>query len=292
MPVLTYANLDYLHKVTAFLTACRARDPLGGMWDVGDLHWWWRDDLYSDPATQRFWEEDGEVFGFLLLSEDYAAFDYEFLPGLAESEGAKALFEEGLVWLEKLKKHGEEVAPSFYVRDDHHAFRGLARANGFKESGEAYIQAVQTLSGELSAVQLPAGFTVRPLEERDLTEGRPPVMRLSAPRFGRVVETPSYRRELHFVVVAHDGQVAAECICWWDRTNAIGVFEPVETAEVFRRRGLGKVLMREGLNRLSARGVRLAKVSYAKSNLAAARLYASVGFHRVFARDVYTRSDG
>lgn len=260
------------------------------MWDVGDLHWWWRDDLYSDPTMQRFWGEDGKVFGFLLLSEDYAAFDYEFLPGLEESEGAKALFEEGLVWLEKLKKRGKEVAPSFYVRDDHHAFKELARANGFKESGEAYVQTVQTLSKELTAVQLPKGFSVRPLEESDLTEGRPSVMRLSGPRFRRVVETPSYRRDLHLVVVA-DGQVAAECICWWDQTNAIGVFEPVKTAEAFRRQGLGKVLMREGLNQLSSRGVWLAKVSYAKSNLAAARLYASVGFQRVFERDVYTWND-
>ena len=47
-----YSDYDYLEKVTDFLVACRREDPLGGMWDAGDLQWWWREDLYGDPANQ------------------------------------------------------------------------------------------------------------------------------------------------------------------------------------------------------------------------------------------------
>ena len=291
MTFTTYANRDYLQKVTAFLSECRSRDPAGGIWDVGDLHWWWRDDLYGNAEMQRFWEDDGETLGVLLLAEDYATFDYEFLPGLEESDGAQALLREGIGWLEDLKQRRQEAAPSFYVRTGHHRLRSLAGASGFKASGEAYVQTVQRLTQALPAVELPEGFSVRPLDECDFTEGKPPVLELSAPRFRRVTETPSYRRELHLVVTSPGGQVAAECICWWDRVNAIGVFEPVAVAEAFRRRGLGKALLFSGLHQFAVRGVKLAKVTHAKSSVAATRLYASSGFRWAFDRDIFVQSE-
>src|SRR5712691_12384599 len=63
-----YGDVAYLHKVTEFITACRQEDPLAGMWDVGDLQWWWRDDEYTDPTMQMFWEDhQGTIGGVVLL---------------------------------------------------------------------------------------------------------------------------------------------------------------------------------------------------------------------------------
>lgn len=287
MQLLPYAGRGYLERVTTFLSACRSRAPLAGMWDVADLHWWWRDDAYREPSKQLFWEEDDQTLGMLLLSDSFATFDYEVMPGYETSAGASALFAEGLVWLGRLEQSAAE--PSFFVRDDHLAFQTLAHDAGFHASGATYVQTVQDLHGARWEAQVPEGFVVRPLKEADLVEGRPPVLRISAARFERVTQTPSYRRDFHLVVVSSRGDVAAECICWWDEANAIGVFEPVETAEAYRRRGVGKALLQEGVRRLAERGVRWAKVSHNNDNPAAARLYASVGFTPLFERKVFTR---
>lgn len=88
MQLTPYAGQSYLKKVTAFMSACRSRAPLAGMWDVGDLHWWWRDDAYGEPSKQLFWEEDGQTLGMLLLSDSFATFDYEVIPGYGTSAGA------------------------------------------------------------------------------------------------------------------------------------------------------------------------------------------------------------
>lgn len=197
------------------------------------------------------------------------------------------MFGEGLAWLESLKLSTAE--PSFFVHDDHLVFKTLAYEAGFHDSGTAYVQTVQDLRGATLDAQAPTEFVVRPLEDADLVDGGPPVLRISAARFERVTRTPSYLRDFHLVAVSSRGDMAAECICWWDEVNAIGVFEPVETAEAYRRRGLGNSLMREGLRRFAERGVRWAKVSHDKSNLAAAKLYASVGFTPFFERKVYTK---
>jgi mycothiol synthase len=47
----------------------------------------------------------------------------------------------------------------------------------------------------------------------------------------------------------------------------------------FRKRGLGKVVLCEGLRRMKARGMTSAMVCVAYDNAAAHKLYASVGFY-------------
>ena len=60
--------------------------------------------------------------------------------------------------------------------------------------------------------------------------------------------------------------------------NLVGLFEPVETDEGFRRRGLARAVMTEGLHRMRAAGMRTARVEHDITNAAAAALYESLGF--------------
>lgn len=278
MPFKTYADLEYLHKATALLTTCRARDPLAGLWDLGDLHWWWRSDLYDNPSQQRFWEGRDGPLGMLLLSEHHATFNYEIMPGFEDYADARALFSEGLAWLERFELLDTPVRPSFYVRSTHGVFQTLAREAGFYDSGHSRVQSYQRLATRPATVPLPAGFSVRPLADADLLRGCSPVLPLSAASLARVRRTPSYRPELHLVVVAREGEVAAECICWWDEENGIGVIEPLEIARAFMRRGLAKGFIARGLSLLAEREVRLVKISYNKRHQAAGKLGASLGF--------------
>ncbi len=275
MPFKVSAGDESFGKASTFLAACRERDPLTGLWEVGTLHWW-RDET-DDSSLQRFWEGRDETLGMLALSERYATFDYQVLPGLETRPEAQALFSEGLAWLERFELLGAPAKPSFYLHNAPETFRTLAQEAGFFESGSSRVRSYRQLTDQPPAAASPPGVTVRPLEDADLLKGRPPLMHLSTREFNHLRGSPLYDPELHLVVVS-GGEVAAECVCWYDAAARAAMFEPVTVAKAFLRRGLARDLMVEGLNRLAERDVPLVKVSYDKHQRAAGRLYASLGF--------------
>jgi ribosomal-protein-alanine N-acetyltransferase len=60
----------------------------------------------------------------------------------------------------------------------------------------------------------------------------------------------------------------------------------------FRRRGVGRFLLAEGLREAHRRGARLATLEVRPSNLAARRLYASLGFVETGRRPGYYQAEG
>jgi len=100
-------------------------------------------------------------------------------------------------------------------------------------------------------------------------------------RFARFMRSPAYAPERDVVAAAPDGRIAAFCITWTDPRNRIGLFEPVGTHPDFQRKGLGKAVMCEALQRLKAAGMQHAVLCTGEDNPAAVRLYESVGFRVV-----------
>jgi GNAT superfamily N-acetyltransferase len=64
-----------------------------------------------------------------------------------------------------------------------------------------------------------------------------------------VRETPTYRSDLHILVQAPDGTMAASTIMWLDEANQTAEFEPVGTHPDYRRRGLGHAMLLDGMHR-------------------------------------------
>lgn len=287
MPFKVYAGDESFGKASTFLAACRERDPLAGLWEVGTLHWW-RDETHTHSSLQRFWEGRGETLGMLALSERYASFDYQVLPGLETRPEAQALFSEGLAWLERFELLGAPAKPSFYLHSAPETFRTLAQEAGFFESGGSRVRSYRQLTDQPPAAASPPGLTVRSLKDADLLKGCPPLMQLSARDFNHLKGSPLYDPELHLVVMSR-GEVAAECVCWYDETAHAAMFEPVAVAKAFLRRGLARDLMVEGLNRLAERDVPLVKVSHDKHQRAAGRLYASLGFGASVERKLFVQ---
>jgi ribosomal protein S18 acetylase RimI-like enzyme len=92
------------------------------------------------------------------------------------------------------------------------------------------------------------------------------------------MQSPTYRPELDLVVIG-PGEAFATCtIIWFDEQNRIGVFEPVGCHPQYRRRGLTKAMMFEGMRRLQALGAERAFVASAHDNAASNHLYESCGF--------------
>ena len=99
--------------------------------------------------------------------------------------------------------------------------------------------------------------------------------------------TPPYRGDLHVLVEAPDGTMAASAVMWLDEANRTVEFEPVGTHPDHRRRGLGHAMLLHGMERARAAGATHATVAClgAEGHRRARGLYYGVGF-REFSRDV------
>ena len=102
-----------------------------------------------------------------------------------------------------------------------------------------------------------------------------------------VRQTATYRSDLHVLVEAPDGTMAASTIMWLDEANRTAEFEPVGTHPGYRRRGLGAAMLRHGMRLAQAAGATHMTVAClgAPGHPAARGLYYGVGF-RPLSRDV------
>lgn len=109
----------------------------------------------------------------------------------------------------------------------------------------------------------------------------------TAASYDGVRRTPAYRGDLHVLVEAPDGTMAASAILWLDEVNKTVEFEPVGTHPGHRRRGLGRAMMLHGMHRARAAGALHATVAClgAPGHPKAKGLYLGVGF-RELSRDV------
>ncbi len=83
---------------------------------------------------------------------------------------------------------------------------------------------------------------------------------------------PNVDLELKVAVVAPDGNFVSYCGMWYDPKAGYAVVEPVATDPDYRRMGLGKAAVLEGLRRVGQRG---AKIAYVGSSQ---QFYYNIGF--------------
>jgi ribosomal protein S18 acetylase RimI-like enzyme len=96
--------------------------------------------------------------------------------------------------------------------------------------------------------------------------------------YARLMQMPGYHRDLDVVAVTPDGVIAAYVNGWIDPINRIGDFGPVGALPAYRRQGLTRAALLEGLRQMQAHGMNRVCISTGISNTPAIRLYESVGF--------------
>lgn len=126
------------------------------------------------------------------------------------------------------------------------------------------IQEVHTLSGSL-------------FSQKAQVEGEVMDWTVSVESLRKMRHAPIYRPELDLVIIGPEGTIAAFCSSWFDARNQVGFIEPVGTAELHRRRGLGKAILLEGFSRLQKLGATVVTLGHSVDNDAGNRLYDAVG---------------
>jgi mycothiol synthase len=292
-----YETEDDLQQMQRLLMEARARS---GDWrypHAGDLMWgFFMTACHLDLKEHvRLWLDDrGALIGYAVLGED-PSFDCQVLPGVA-GLGIEA---EALAWAEaRLAGLRREDAVRWsgglvaVARQDDAERIACLEGLGFRYRGEHdEVNMLRALDGPIPEPTPPSGFQVRAVagagEVADRAGAQREVWRpwsvgdVNDDDYAALMRLPGYHRDLDVVTVAPDGAIAAYVNGWMDPVNRIGDFGPVGARPEYRRCGLTRAALLEGLRRMQARGMDRVCISTGVLNTPALRLYESIGFRIV-----------
>lgn len=259
------------------------------IWEYARTH-----PAFDEAATDRIglWEAHGSIVGFVT---------YELRLGEAFfncARGFDALKPEMLAHAEHaLAAPGEDGVRELrcFVPDFDADLRALVEAHGYRRepAGDCAVSALATPEPP-PAPALPSGIRLQPLShENDLRKmdrvlwrgfdhaGEPPADGVEDRR--RMQSGPNYRADLAVVAVELGGEFVSFCGMWYDPRNRISYVEPVATDPSYRRQGIGKATVIEGIRRCALEG---ATMSFVLSTLP---IYRSIGFTQRWTRECWLK---
>jgi predicted N-acetyltransferase YhbS len=245
----------------------------------------------SNLEKIRIWEDAGEIVavtnyesslgeGYFHVKPGYESLKPEMLD-YAEAEFCSTDTEG--------KKH-----LIVYMNDFDTDFDGLVKARSYELKQDWASPVSQfVIPDPFPAIELPEGFQLKSrADDNDLRK----VKRVMWRGFNHEGEPegdlegqikgqsgPNFRHDLNIVVVAPDGNFVSYCGMWYEPVNRIAYVEPVATDPDYRRMGLGKAAVWEGIRRCGAEG---ATVAYVGSDQ---KFYHAIGFKTLYYRHCWVK---
>lgn len=305
MDELGPTELRLMQGLAQQVTALRP-ELLNGDATVGELAWVWAKDV---DALSRFWRHRLWFVNGRLAAWGWAHLPHRIPRGDGTFRETKAA---NLIWqahpdrpelLAEILDWYDDVAGNvdrlLTVQSADGQAQAAVAAHGYQfdaEAGSDDGSWVQFNMRELTDVPdpvLPEGFrflTAGDVSVADAVKAHRDAWHpssLTEAAFERVRRTWPYRADLHVLIAAPDGTLAATAIIWLDESTQTAEFEPVGTHRDFRRQGLGTALQLYGMHLARAAGANRMLVAClgAPAHPAARNLYTGVGF-RAFTRDL------
>lgn len=260
---------------------------------IGELLWnFFMILCHLDPKEHiRLWHDSHRnLVAYAMLGED-PAFDWQVLPKYEWTGIEDEAFEWAQILLSRLRLidanlwGGELVSGT---RQDNEKRIRFLEEHGFHYRGKfAEVNMLRYLSEPIPDLPIPPGYHVRALLESEVADRAAAerdvwlpwtVGNVSTDDYGHLMSLPGYQRELEVVTVTPYGVIAAYVNGWIDPLNCIGDFGPVGARQEFRRQGLTRLALLEGLRRMKAYGMDRVCVSTGVTNTPALKLYESIGF--------------
>jgi GNAT superfamily N-acetyltransferase len=256
---------DY-HKVRAFFIKRGYAEYTYARWD------WMATHGYLDKSAVGrigLWEEDGTVAGV-------ATFDCRLgnafcltLPGYAYLKKEMLKYAR-----ENLSRDGEF---GIVISDTDSAFQDAAAELGFSATEHKENDAVFYLDKMSTAYSLPEGFRTTSMKETfDLRQYRRVLWKgfnhelngegafhfseEDGGKAGEEMLRPNVDLDLKVAVVSPEGNFVSYCGMWYDPNAGYAVIEPVATDPDYRKMGLGKAAVLEGIRRAGELGAKIALV--------------------------------
>jgi len=302
--LVTAEVMELMQGLAQRVTAVRP-DLVNSDASYGELAWIWGKGHAADGGAWpcRLWYSGGELvaWGWAYLPRQVRLSDgsvrditraylgYQVHPGHAE------LVDDVIGWYDHVAAGLERtVMPQLndefaLKRWDAHGYRTDPASLG--DTG-SWSQLNERDLTDLEQPALPDGFRFRNADEagpqaavRAHVDAWAPST-YTAEAYEGVRRTAAYRSDLHVLVEAPDGTMAASTIMWLDKVNQTAEFEPVGTHPDYRRRGLGRAMLLHGMQLARDAGATHMTVACqgAPGRPSARGLYYSAGF-RLFTRD-------
>ena len=243
-----------------------------------------------DLESIGVWEADGEIVGVAHPEHEMGTVYFEIDPEYG------ALKREVLLYAEEHIAAVSDGVRSLgvYINDWDCIFEGLASEMGYAKADRRVPMSRFAISDPFPPISLPAGFRLKSLaEENDLRKvdrvlwrgfdhgDEPPGDGIRDREF--MQSAPNFRKDLNIVVEAPDGYIASYCGMWYEPVHALAYVEPVAIDPDYRRMGLGRAAVLEGIRRCGALGGTVACVGTAKP------FYLPFGFRQVYNRSMWQR---
>ena len=268
---------DY-HKVRAFLIKLGYAEFEYTRWD------WMATHSYLDKSAVGrigLWEDQEEVVGIATFDSQLGTAFCLTLPEYTYLKKEILLYAKN-----KLSKDGKF---GVFIRDTDLEFQDIAAELGFVATQVKESDSFFYLDKTSTAYDLPKGFYITTMKETfDLYQYRRVLWRgfnheLNGEgelKFSEEEEReakkemirPNVDLSLKVAVVAPDGNFASYCGMWYDKNAGFAVVEPVATDPDYRKMGLGKAAVLEGIRRVGELGARKALVGSQQ------QFYYSIGF--------------
>jgi mycothiol synthase len=232
----------------------------------------------------QVWEDGPDVAGISICLRFGCAFDLFLAPGLWGTPAELELLEDACRTTARFADPGEKYLVTDVFGSDHGRQDALRRL-GFERYRIWDDVRERRLDRELGPSTVD-GFVIRPATVDD-ADGLAAARNASfdedwtGDQYRRaVMDKPGYHPDREIVAVAPDGRIAAYAVYWTDSRNGLGLFEPVGTHRDFRRLGLARAVMQAAMARMRSASLVSVSVNNNAVNVAAARLYGSLGFVR------------
>jgi len=208
------------------------------------------------------WEDSGGGILGLVCPEQPRPAGEAFLQRAA---GADHLLPEMLDYAERSLAEPATGTLRVDAYEDDEALAGLLADRGYRPRPGSRGCAAERPIGELPPLALPAGFEILSMAE-GFDAGRrceaqglgfdhaDPAEWMTVAEYAEVRKAPDYRPELDLAIRAPDGEYASCGILWHDDRNRIAFLEPLCTVPAYRRLGLARELVLEGLRRVASMG--------------------------------------
>ena len=211
--------------------------------------------------TCGVWEDQAGIAS-LVLTEGGSRWGETFFVFRCEEDKTEALLESMCSFAErftsKIAEDGKSNAFKLCVTEDDAVVSAFLSQRGYVKTQDRQRTMIKSYSAQPENVILPDGFTIQ--DARTV----PPFYTALAHNhsfryrqdndgaergFAKIRTMPDYRPELDLVLFDAEGQPAGLANFWISEKSKIASLEPLGTVWWYRRMGLGRALITEGINR-------------------------------------------
>jgi GNAT superfamily N-acetyltransferase len=258
---------DYA-RISAFLIRHHRPDNRDGNWLEPTWEYMHFHPALNTAALNRIgiWEDSGEIVAAVHFETDLGEAFFQFDPDYRRLRTAMLDYAEERLWGRRGEDGGNYLAA--FVNDGDAPFTELVRSRGYvRKPAWSRPMSRYTIRDPFPEITLPEGFRLTSLAEepdwgkvhqvlwRGFDHGDNPPMTAEALEDRRkMFDTPRARRDLKIIVKAPNGEFAAFCGMFYEDVNRYAYVEPVATDPRYRRMGLGRAAVLEGIRRCGALG--------------------------------------